>query len=160
MEKQKKPKKLVCSIIVFVIGMATMIVGVVFLVVSSMQRPAIEDGDYLVSASEWVLEDGTNCVDADGETESTETNSGETNCLPRVIWNFTEIGKGTLTTNGHINDYDFIWAIEDGKLLIETKWLYDLENEYEYELNQKDGILALTDGDNQYQLVASFEKSE
>ena len=31
---------------------------------------------------------------------------------PSVIWNFTEIGKGTLTTNNHENDYDFIWAID------------------------------------------------
>ena len=74
-----------------------------------------------------------------------------------MIWQFTEIGKGKLTTNGHTNDYDFIWAIEDDKLKIETSWLYDLENEYEYSLNQGDGTLTLKENDKEIKFIAEFE---
>ena len=145
---EKKSKKKLASIIIFVIGMITMITGIVFLVIQLTGGPAIQDGEYLVSAKEWVLEDGSNC-DSGEESAS--------NCEPSVIWKFTEIGKGTLTTNNHINDYDFIWALDDGELKIETDWLYTLENEYEYELNQNDGILTLKDGDNEYKFVGVFE---
>ena len=120
--KKTKNKKKVASISVFCIGIITLIVGVVFLVLALTKGASVQDGEYLVSAENWVLED------ADG-----------------VIWDFTEVGKGTLTTNNHLNDYDFIWAIKDGKLLIETDWLYDLNNEYEYALDQGAGVLTLTD---------------
>ena len=90
------------------------------------------DAEYLVAAENWTLED------AEG-----------------VIWDFTKIGEGTLTTNDHQNDYDFIWAIKDDKLLIETDWLYELENEYEYSLDQGAGVLTLTDGDSEYRFVAN-----
>ena len=71
---------------------------------------------------------------------------------PAVIWNFKEIGKGSLTTNSHVNDYDFIWAIESDNLKIETSWLYTLNDEYEYELNQKEKTLILTSGKKTYAL--------
>ena len=48
-------------------------------------------------------------------------------------------------------------ALEDGKLKIETKWLYDLENDYDYKLDQKSGILTLNDGENEYKFIANFE---
>ena len=102
-----------------------------------------------------------------GEKVVIETNTeadgvGATNCIstPSVIWQFTEVGKGTLTTNNHINDYDFIWALEDGRLKIETKWLYDLENEYEYELNQADKTLILKDDDKEIVFVGHFAETE
>ena len=117
-------KKKVISISVLVIGLITLVVGVVFLVLNIMQANKAADGDFLVTAGNWTLENE-----------------------PGVVWDFTEIGKGILTTNNHINDYDFKWALEDGKLLIETDWLYDLENEYTYNLDQSGKVLTLTTGD-------------
>jgi len=124
--KTKNPnkKKKVISISVLIVGMIALIVGVVFLVLNIIKANQAADGDYLVTAGNWVLED------SDG-----------------VIWDFTEVGKGTLTTNNHLNDYNFIWAIEDDKLLIETDWLYSLENEFKYELNQGARVLTLTADD-------------
>ena len=144
-------KKKIISIVIFVIGLITLVVGVVFLILHLNSGPNIQDGEYLVSAKEWILSDGTEC------NESTANEGEQTGCPSSVIWKFTEIGKGTLTTNNHLNDYDFAWAIEDGKLKIETNWLYDLENEYEYTINQNDGILTLTDGDKTIIFAANFE---
>ncbi len=131
--KAKNPakKKKIISISVLVAGLIMLIVGVIFLVINSISASKAADGEYLISASNWVLEGSDS-----------------------VIWDFTEIGKGTLTTNNHLNDYDFIWAIEDGKLKIETDWLYDLENEYDYSLDQGSGVLTLTDGDATFRFVA------
>ena len=70
-----------------------------------------------------------------------------------MIWNFTEIGKGTLTTNNHINDYDFVWALEDGKLKINTEWLYTLSDEFEYTLDQNGNVLILTRGDEKVEFI-------
>ena len=156
----KKSKKLGLSIGVFVVGIIALIVGVVFLILDLLHVPDIEDGEYLISAEQWVLDDGANCanstdVTTEGE-DGVDENNGESNCMPSVIWKFTEIGKGTLTTNGHLNDYDFVWAIRDGKLQIETKWLYDLENEYEYELNQREKTLTLIDGEKEIVFVGEF----
>ena len=136
-------KKKIISLIVFIIGLVALTSGVIFLIINFNQEPGLADGEYLVSAGEWFLDEGADCEE---ENESAE----ELNCLPSVIWDFTEIGKGTLTTNNHINDYDFIWALENGKLLIETKWLYDLENEYEYKLNRETGELKLVSEDKEY----------
>lgn len=122
--KTPSKKKKIISISVLVIGLITLIVGVVFLVINLINASKAADGDFLVKTGKWVLED----------------ESG-------VIWDFTEVGKGTLTTNNHLNDYDFIWAIEDNQLKIETDWLYDLENTYEYQLDQGTNTLTLTDAD-------------
>ena len=124
-------KKLIAAITTLVVGVLTLIVGIIFLVLNLTSGSAMQDGEYLVSRGEWVLE-GTD----------------------KVIWNFTEIGKGTLTTNGHENDYDFKWAIKDEQLLIETEWLYNMENAYEYQLDQNAGTLILTDGDGTYSFKA------
>ena len=112
------------SIILLIIGLITLIAGVVFLILKLTAKPSVHDGKYLVSISEWVEQ-------------------GE----PNVIWKFTEIGKGTLTTNNHVNDYDFTWTIEDGRLRIDTEWLYTLSNEFDYTLDQNENILTLTSGD-------------
>jgi len=131
--KTKNPlqKKKIISISVLVVGLVMLVVGVVFLVLGLVKGAGVADGEYLVAADNWTLENG-----------------------PGVIWDFTEIGKGTLTTNNHENDYDFIWAIEDGKLKIETDWLYNLENEYEYELDQSAGVLTLTSDEGTYKFLA------
>ena len=114
------------SRIVFIIGLLTLIAGVVFLIVRLSAGPSMADGEYLVSVGEWKEQDE-----------------------PSVIWNFTEIGKGTLTTNNHTNDYDFIWAIEDGKLKVNTEWLYTLNDEFDYTLDQNGNMLTLTRGDEE-----------
>lgn len=139
-------KKKIISIIIFILGLLALIGGIVYLVVTLLSSHTLADGEYLISAKEWVLEDGSNCQE-----------ESEANCTPSVIWDFTEIGKGTLTTNNHVNDYDFIWTLEDGKLKIETKWLYELENEYDYNLNQKDGVLILKSDDTEHTFTAQFE---
>ena len=145
--KKKKSNRFIVSVVVFVIGLITLICGAVFLILDLIRVPDSADGEFLISADEWVLENGTNCAN------DTET---ETNCMPSVIWKFTDIGKGTLTTNNHINDYDFAWAIKDGKLLIETNWLYELENEYEFKLNQKEKTLTLIDGEKEITFTGRF----
>ncbi len=118
------------SLIVFIIGLLTLIAGVVFLIVRLNAGPSVADGEYLVSVGEWKEQDE-----------------------PSVIWNFTEVGKGTLTTNNHTNDYDFIWAIEDGKLKVNTEWLYTLNDEFDYALDQNGNMLTLTRGDETFTFV-------
>ena len=118
------------SLIVFIIGLLTLIAGVVFLIVRLNAGPSVADGEYLVSVGEWKEQDE-----------------------PSVIWNFTEIGKGTLTTNNHTNDYDFVWAIEDGKLKVNTEWLYTLNDEFDYALDQNGNMLTLTRGDETFTFV-------
>lgn len=140
------------SLIVFIIGLLTLIAGVVFLIVRLNAGPSIADGEYLVTVGEWKLKDGeclqskcadnTKCIDENGE--STVVCNGDS-----VIWNFTEIGKGTLTTNNHVNDYDFVWLLEDGKLKINTEWLYTLNDEFEYSLDQNGNTLTLVSGDEE-----------
>lgn len=144
---EKKSKKTLISIIVLIIGAVTLVIGLVFLILNLNRAPGLQDGEYLVSAKEWVLVSGTECVTPETESE----------CPPSVLWQFTEIGKGTLTTNNHLNDYDFIWALEDGKLKIETAWLYTLNDEYDYELKQNTGELVLKNGEQEFVLRASFE---
>ena len=127
-----KKKKKILFMSVFVVGLMTLIAGTVFLVLNLTRGTEVADGEYLVSVDRWVL--------ADSED--------------KVEWKFTEIGKGSLTTNAHTNDYDFIWALEDNKLKIETDWLYDLENEYNYSLNQDTGELILSADDVEYRFVS------
>lgn len=143
---EEKSRKNIISLIVMIVGILALIAGVVFLVLNLLRGAGLQDGEYLISAKEWVLGGDTNCAPSE-----------ETNCAPAVIWKFTEIGKGTLTTNGHVNDYDFIWALEGGKLKIETNWLYAINNEYDYKLDQGAGTLTLTSGDETVVLQAQFE---
>lgn len=130
MKNSKRETKNLVGIIVMLVGILTLIAGLTFFLVKILTKPDVLDGDFLVSVGEWRLETDTNCADE----ANCEDNSG-------VIWNFTEIGKGTLTTNNHLNDYDFIWAIENGKLKIETSWLYNLNDEYEYKIDDNKLIL-------------------
>ena len=121
--KQKDKKKYI-GLAVLLCGVATMVAGLVFLLINIFAGPSLRDAEYLVKMGQWVREDE-----------------------PSVIWQFTEIGKGTLTTNSHTNDYDFIWAISGDILEIETSWLYTLNNNYEYELDQSTNTLTLTSDD-------------
>ena len=156
MEKKKR-----FSFIIFVIGILVLVFGLVLILLKLINiDDRMQDGEYLVEKKEWALVH-TSTTDKPWSTGTefiTNCGSGgvETNCIDvvEVIWQFTEIGKGTLTTNDHLNDYDFIWALEDGKLKIETSWLYLLENEYEYELNQESGLLKLADGEKFYYFTA------
>ena len=130
-------KKMIAGITTLAIGVVVLIVGVVFLVVRLVAGPGVPDGEYLVSAKEWTLEG------AEG-----------------VVWDFTEVGKGKLTTNNHVNDYDFIWSLEDGRLLIETDWLYELENAYDYKLDRGAGVLTLTEGEKEIKFVGDFTDNQ
>ncbi|MBQ2643543.1 hypothetical protein IJG11_01330 [Candidatus Saccharibacteria bacterium] len=118
------------SLIVFIIGIVTLVAGVVFLIVRLNTGPSVQDGEFLVSVGEW--------------QEESE---------PGVIWNFTEIGKGTLTTNNHTNDYDFSWALEDNKIKIDTEWLYTLSDEFGYELDQNGSVLTITKDDEEIRFI-------
>ena len=126
-----KKKKKIIFISVFAVGLATLIAGAVFLILNLTRGADVADGEYLISVEKWVLSDSD-----------------------RVEWKFTEIGKGTLTTNAHENDYDFLWSLEDGKMKVETDWLYDLENEYDYKLDQNAGELILSAGGEEHRFVA------
>lgn len=115
-------KKKIISIIIFIIGFITLAVGVVFLVLRLVSGPKIQDGEYLVSIDSFVREDE-----------------------PGVVWKFTEIGKGKLTTNNDLNTYDFIWSLEGDTLKIETEWLYTLNDEYKYRIEEGNLILETED---------------
>ncbi|MBQ3473930.1 hypothetical protein IJH24_00660 [Candidatus Saccharibacteria bacterium] len=116
-------KKQIISIIVFVIGLIALIVGAIFLILDLTKGVSLQDGEYLVSVDSWTREDE-----------------------PDVVWVFTEIGKGKLTTNNYKNTYDFIWAIDGNKIKIETDWLYTLNDEFEYRIDN--GNLILTQDDS------------
>ena len=143
MKKQK-----IISIVVFVIGLITLVVGVVFLVMHLNSAPSISDAEHLVEVGTWRL-DGEECVQLKcGDVEKCLNDNGEPaeGCNGGgVIWTFTEVGKGTLTTNNHQNDYDFIWSIEGDKLKIETSWLYTMNDEFTYKLDQGTNTLTLDD---------------
>ena len=118
------------SIIVFIIGIITLIAGLVFLIVKLTSGPSVHDGEYLVSIGKWTKEDEE-----------------------KVVWEFTEIGKGTLTTNGHVNDYDFVWVLDGDTMKIQTDWLYDLNDEFKYSLDRGNNILTLTRDEETYKFI-------
>ena len=122
-------------LIVFIIGIITLLAGVGFLLFKLLKQPDSRDAEYLVEIGEWVENDADS-----------------------VIWTFTEVGKGSLTTNNHLNDYDFIWSIEGETLKIETKWLYDLNDEYTYSLDRGAKTLTLTKGDESIIFSAKAEE--
>lgn len=118
---EEKPKKKILPIATLIVGLVFLIGGVAFLAIKIMNTSRVSDAERLVEIGTFVKENEAG-----------------------VVWQFTEIGKGKLTTNGHTNDYDFIWAIEDGKLKIETAWLYDLNDEFDYKI---DGDKLVLDGE-------------
>ena len=123
----------VASIVTLIVGLAVLVAGGVFFVLKKNEADKLGDADYLVKTGKFVME---------GSDEAVE-------------WDFTEIGKGKLTTNKHTNDYDFEWAIADEKMKIRTDWLYDMDNEYTYDVDQSAGTLTLTAGDETYKFVTA-----
>ncbi|MBR2855606.1 hypothetical protein IKE99_01540 [Candidatus Saccharibacteria bacterium] len=134
MDKKQK----IISISILIAGMIALVVGVVFLVMKLNETPEISDGRYLVDAGEWMME-----YECEGED------------CGRVIWKFTELGKGTLTTNKHENDYDFKWSLRDDKLDVRTNWLYELDNNYDYRLNRDEKSLTISADGKEYRFTAS-----
>lgn len=118
----RKPSKM--PLVAMIIGLIVLVAGLVFLIIKLVTMPRMDDAEFLITAGEWVREDQSN-----------------------VIWDFTEVGKGTLTTDEHLNNYDFTWSLEGGKLKIETSWLYDLNDEFNYSLNQGDKVLTIKNDD-------------
>ncbi len=149
--QRKATKGKIVSLGTLIAGLVMLVVGVVFLVLGVKKASLLADGDFLVSVGEWRLEETADAT----ETEVTNCVGGEgANCVEsKVVWTFTKIGKGTLTTNGHKNDYDFKWAIQDGKLVIETDWLYALDDEYEYSLDQEARVLILKTAGAEYKFI-------
>ena len=136
--KPEEAKKRRLPLVVLVIGFLALIGGGTFFAIKLLMKPATRDADYLVEIGEWARE-----------------------AAESVVWKFTEIGKGTLTTNNHQNDYDFLWSIDGDTLKIETKWLYDLNDEYTYKIQQDNKTLTLSsdDGDIVF-LAVNREESE
>ena len=120
-EKPAKDKKNRGGFIMLLVGILVCVAGLVFLLVNILAKPGLRDAEYLVEVGTWVRRDE-----------------------PSVEWKFTEVGKGVLTTNAHTNDYDFIWALDEDTLKVETAWLYTLNDSFVYELNQSDKTLTLT----------------
>ena len=129
--KKKKSTKTKKPIVVFVVGLVVLVSGLVFLIYKLVVGPSKADAEFLISSGEWVEEDE-----------------------PTVIWNFTEVGKGTLTTDGHQTDYGFIWSLRNGKLKMETSWLYDIEDEFEETLDQGSKTLTVKKNDTEVKLKA------
>lgn len=112
--------------------------GLTVLIIKKTAQPLLDDAEFLVTAGDWIRED-----------------------QPSVIWNFTEVGKGKLTTDNHLNDYDFIWRLQDGKLLVETEWLYDLNDEFDYTVDQGENTLTITKPDKTLEIkFKAVKKSE
>lgn len=118
-KKPERPKKI--GLIVFLVGLVVLAAGLVFMLTRVLAKPGLRDAEFLVSIGKWTREDAT-----------------------EVEWDFTEVGKGTLTTNGHKNDYDFIWALSGDQIEIETEWFYALENTYTYQIDQEAKKLILS----------------
>ena len=129
-KKAKKDKEKVFGIVSFIVGLLVLAGGLAFLLYDLFKAPDVRDAEYLVEIGAWQLED-----------EST------------VVWNFTEIGKGKLTTNFYVNEYDFLWAMDGDQLKIETDWLYTLNNEYTYELDQGAKTLTLKNSEETFTFI-------
>ena len=74
-----------------------------------------------------------------------ETKSWEKQDAPTVIWTFNADGTGELTTNKS-NYYDFTWTLEDGEpslLKIQTAWLLELSDTFEFTLNREDSSFTV-----------------
>jgi len=139
-EKTKSPKKakLIAGITTAVLGAGALAASLTFFIIDMNSKPGMRDAEFLVEKGTWVMQSDA----------------------PEVIWNFTEIGKGTLTTNNHIDDHEFKWSIENGKLKIETEWLYTLYDELTYTLDQKAQTLEVQREDGTKQTFKASAQSE
>lgn len=125
-KKLKKPltKFRRISIAVLVIGLVALVAGLGFLLWQMFGASRTSDADFLVEVGTWQRQDA-----------------------PSVIWDFTELGQGQLTTNDHTNDYAFTWSIDGSQLKIDTDWLYTMHDAYDYDLNQTTRELTITKDD-------------
>lgn len=165
---EKKSKKPLFGFISLGIGVAALAASATYFVIKNNEKPAIRDAEYLVSVGEWIMQSESNNEPVDCLSPSGGENSEPTDCISaksetnsvseNVIWNFTEIGKGTLTTNNHIDDHEFKWTIEDDKLKIETDWLYTLYDELTYKLDQEENTLEITKADGITEQFKPLEK--
>ncbi len=130
MSDSKKTKK--WSIVVFVLGLVALVGGLTMLIIRLVSGPAVADAEFLISNSRWTREDE-----------------------PSVVWEFTEVGKGSLTTDGGQTKYDFIWRLEGDKLKIETTWLYNLNDEFSYILDQGDKTLTIKNDETEVKFKAT-----
>lgn len=133
--RKSGPKK--WAVVALAIGIVALIAGAIVLIVKNISQPKMADADFLISAGEWQRDD-----------------------QPMVIWDFTEVGNGKLTTDGHLNNYDFIWSLENGKLKIETSWLYDLNDEFDYSLDQGSKTLTITNADKNLEVKFKAKERE
>ena len=65
----------------------------------------------------------------------TEVDAWEKTGAPTVIWSFKPDGTGELTTNKE-NYYPLKWYLSNGKLEIDTSWLYELSDAFEISLDR------------------------
>lgn len=137
-EPKQKPKSAKrAPIVVMIIGLIVLVAGVVVLLMNVLAKPAMRDAEYLVEIGSWERKDE-----------------------PSVVWDFTEIGKGSLTTDSHGNDYDFRWALEDGVLKIETEWLYTFNDDYNYALDQSTNVLTISTDAESWTFVPADDDRE
>lgn len=135
--KGRPAKKKKWPIVVFVLGMIALAVGVAMLIVKLVNQNPVADTEYLVTASEWVRED-----------------------QPSVVWDFDNEGKGKLTTDGGQNHYDFTWALSGDKMSIKTKWLYDLNDEFQYKIDKNAGTLTIINNDKNVEITFKRNSKE
>lgn len=113
------------SIFVLVFGLLVLAGGLGFFLYKYLTPSVVADASYLVEVGAWQR------VDA-----------------PSVIWDFTSVGEGSLTTNDHLNDYHFLWAIDGDQLQLDTDWLYTLNDAFTYRLDQSaDQLILERDGE-------------
>ena len=138
-QKAKKPltKARKISIAALVIGIIALAIGIGFFVYNLLGSHSASDAEYLVEIGAWQLEDSDS-----------------------VVWDFTEVGKGTLTTNDHINDYDFTWSLDGDQLKIDTNWLSTLNDEFIYHLDQSKNQLEIEGSDGTLIFVPARDASE
>ncbi len=123
MIQQKRPsaKFRKVSFAVFFVGLLAGAAGAGFLAYRLTRPSTVSDAEFLVSVGTWQRTD-----------------------VPSVIWQFTDLGHGLLTTNSGDNEYAFTWSLTDGQLKIDTAWLYTLNDAYAYSLDQSASTLTLT----------------
>ena len=73
----------------------------------------------------------------------TEIDGWEKVDAPTVIWSFKPDGTGELTTNKE-NYYQTKWYLSNGKLEIDTSWLYELSDAFEITLDRESETPSFT----------------
>lgn len=127
--KSKKAKKLALIISGSVLGLGLIGAALWYFVFRKVEPP-LSDAEFLVSVGTW-----------------------EKSGASKVKWIFKEDGKGTLTTNNMINDYEFTWELENDTLKISTAWLYSLEDEFSFSLNREENSFTVVSKEDEKESV-------